>query len=36
MGYVAIKAYSYYSTAGNNYSPPFLGIQAPISSASAG
>ena len=30
MGYVAIKAYSYYNTAGNNYSKPFLGIQTPI------
>jgi amino acid transporter len=30
MGYVAIKAYGYYNTAGNNYSPPFLGIQVPI------
>ena len=30
MGYVAIKAYSYYNTAGNNYSKPLLGIQTPI------
>ena len=30
MGYVAVKAYSYYNTAGNNYSKPFLGIQVPI------
>ena len=30
MFYVGIKAYSYYNTAGNNYSPPFLGIQVPI------
>ncbi len=30
MGYVAIKAYGYYSTPGNNYSKPFLGIQVPI------
>jgi amino acid transporter len=30
MGYIAIKAYSYYNTAGNNYSKPFLGIQTPI------
>jgi amino acid transporter len=30
MAYVAIKAYSYYNTAGNNYSKPFLGIQTPI------
>ena len=30
MGYVAIKAYGYYNTAGNNYSKPFLGIQTPI------
>jgi amino acid transporter len=30
MAYVAIKAYGYYNTAGNNYSKPFLGIQTPI------
>jgi amino acid transporter len=30
MAYVAIKAYSYYNTAGNNYSKPLLGIQIPI------
>jgi amino acid transporter len=30
MGYVGIKAYSYYSTAGNNYSKALLGIQTPI------
>jgi amino acid transporter len=30
MAYVAIKAYSYYSTAGNNYSKPLAGIQTPI------
>ena len=30
MGYVAVKAYSYYSTAGNNYSKPIIGIQTPI------
>jgi amino acid transporter len=30
MAYVGIKAYSYYNTAGNNYSKPFLGIQTPI------
>jgi amino acid transporter len=30
MGYIAIKAYSYYNTAGNNYSKPLLGIQTPI------
>jgi amino acid transporter len=30
MGYVAVKAYSYYNTAGNNYSKPLLGIQTPI------
>ncbi|MEO6858370.1 MAG: APC family permease [Solirubrobacteraceae bacterium] len=30
MGYVAIKAYGYYSTAGNNYSKPLLGIETPI------
>ena len=30
MGYVAIKAYSYYNTSGNNYSKPIAGIQTPI------
>ena len=30
MAYVAIKAYGYYNTAGNNYSKPILGIQTPI------
>ncbi len=30
MGYIAVKAYSYYNTAGNNYSKPFIGIQTPI------
>jgi len=30
MAYIAIKAYGYYNTAGNNYSKPFLGIQTPI------
>jgi amino acid transporter len=30
MAYIAIKAFSYYNTAGNNYSKPFLGIQTPI------
>ena len=30
MAYVAIKAYSYYNTSGNNYSKPFLGIEVPI------
>jgi amino acid transporter len=30
MAYVAIKAYGYYNTAGNNYSKPLLGIQTPI------
>ncbi len=30
MGYVGIKAFGYYNTAGNNYSKPFLGIQTPI------
>ena len=30
MAYVAIKAFSYYNTAGNNYSKPFIGIQTPI------
>jgi amino acid transporter len=30
MGYVGIKAFSYYNTAGNNYSKALLGIQTPI------
>ncbi|MGH2913475.1 MAG: APC family permease, partial [Solirubrobacteraceae bacterium] len=30
MGYIGVKAYGYYSTAGNNYSKPLLGIQTPI------
>jgi len=30
MGYVAIKAYGYYNTQGNNYSHALLGIQTPI------
>jgi amino acid transporter len=30
MAYVAIEAYSYYNTAGNNYSKPLIGIQTPI------
>ena len=30
MGYVGVKAYSYYSTAGNNYSKALFGIQTPI------
>jgi amino acid transporter len=30
MAYVAVKAYSYYSKAGNNYSKPLAGIQTPI------
>jgi len=30
MLYVAIEAYSYYSTAGNNYSKPLIGIETPI------
>ncbi len=30
MAYIAIKAYGYYSTAGNNYSKPVFGIQTPI------
>ncbi len=30
MAYIAIKAFSFYNTAGNNYSKPFLGIQTPI------
>ena len=29
MGYVGIKAFSYYNTAGNNYSKALLGIQTP-------
>jgi amino acid transporter len=30
MGYIAVKAYSYYSTAGNNYAKPLAGVQIPI------
>jgi amino acid transporter len=30
MFYIGVKAYSYYSTPGNNYSHPLLGIQTPI------
>jgi hypothetical protein len=30
LGYIAIKAFGYYSTAGNNYSKALLGIQTPI------
>ena len=30
MAYVAIKAFSFYNTAGNNYAKPLLGIQVPI------
>jgi hypothetical protein len=30
MAYIGVKAYSYYSTAGNNYSKALLGIQTPI------
>ncbi|MDQ6820013.1 MAG: APC family permease [Actinomycetota bacterium] len=30
MAYIAIKAYGYYNTAGNNYSKPLLGLQTPI------
>jgi amino acid transporter len=30
MGYVAVRAYTYYNTAGNNYSHALLGIQTPI------
>jgi len=30
MGYVGVKAFSYYSTTGNNYSKALLGIQTPI------
>ena len=30
MAYVGVKAYSYYSTAGNNYSKALFGIQTPI------
>jgi amino acid transporter len=30
MAYIGIRAYSYYSTAGNNYSKPLAGIETPI------
>jgi amino acid transporter len=30
MAYIGVKAYSYYSTPGNNYSKALLGIQTPI------
>jgi amino acid transporter len=30
MAYVAVKAYGYYNTSGNNYSKALLGIQTPI------
>jgi amino acid transporter len=30
MGYVGVRAYTYYNTAGNNYSHALLGIQTPI------
>jgi amino acid transporter len=30
MGFVAVKAYGYYNTAGNNYSKALFGIQTPI------
>jgi amino acid transporter len=30
LGYIAVKAYGYYSTAGNNYSKSIIGIQTPI------
>jgi amino acid transporter len=30
LAYIAVKAYDYYSTAGNNYSHALLGIQTPI------
>jgi amino acid transporter len=30
MGYIAVKAFSFYNTAGNNYSKPIAGIQTPI------
>jgi amino acid transporter len=30
MAYVAVKAFSYYNTAGNNYAKPLLGIEIPI------
>jgi amino acid transporter len=30
MGYIAVEAFSYYGTAGNNYSKSIIGIQTPI------
>jgi amino acid transporter len=30
MGYIGIRAFQYYNTAGNNYSNPFAGIEVPI------
>jgi amino acid transporter len=30
MGYIAVKAFTFYNTAGNNYSKPVIGIQTPI------
>jgi amino acid transporter len=30
MGYIGVRAYQYYNTAGNNYSHALLGIQTPI------
>lgn len=30
MAYVGVESYSYYSTPGNNYSKPLIGIQTPI------
>ncbi len=30
MGYIGVKAYGYYNTAGNNYSHALAGIQTPI------
>ncbi|HEY2771364.1 MAG TPA: APC family permease [Solirubrobacteraceae bacterium] len=30
MAYIAVKAFTFYNTAGNNYSKPVIGIQTPI------
>src|SRR5207248_1761593 len=30
MAYIGVKAFSYYNTAGNNYSKALIGIQTPI------
>jgi amino acid transporter len=30
MGYIGVKSFGYYNTAGNNYSKPLAGIQTPI------